>query len=128
MILRTLYRGSVVFGRLAFSMSKSGPEPPILSVPQPRARAPRKARRAAPAAFEVGKGEDPRVALGRAVHRHRIAVGISQEDLADQVGLDRTYISGIERGLRNPTFLVLLRLAEALKVPVRRLVELKDAD
>ena len=68
------------------------------------------------------------MALGRAVHRHRIAVGISQEDLADQVGLDRTYISGIERGLRNPTFMVLLRLAEALKVPVRRLVELKDAD
>ena len=68
------------------------------------------------------------MALGRAVHRHRIAIGISQEDLADQVGLDRTYISGIERGLRNPTFLVLLRLAEALKVPVRRLVELKDAD
>ena len=76
-----------------------------------------------PAALEVGKGEDPRVALGRAVHRHRIAAGISQEDLADQVSLDRTYISGIERGLRNPTFLVLLRLAEVLKVPVRRLIE-----
>ena len=68
------------------------------------------------------------MALGRAVHRHRMAIGISQEDLADQVGLDRTYISGIERGLRNPTFLVLLRLAEALKVPVRGLVDLKDAD
>ena len=68
------------------------------------------------------------MALGRAVHRHRMAIEISQEDLADQVGLDRTYISGIERGLRNPTFLVLLRLAEALKVPVRGLVDLKDAD
>ena len=126
MVLRTLYRGSIVLARLAFRMSKSGPKPPSPAVPQPRARAPRKAQRIAPAALEVGKGEDPRVALGRAVHRHRIAVGISQEDLADQVGLDRTYISGIERGIRNPTFLVLLRLAEALKVPVRKLVELKE--
>ena len=69
------------------------------------------------------------MALGRAVHRHRMAIEISQEDLADQVGLDRTYISGIERGLRNPDLpMVLLRLAEALKVPVRGLVDLKDAD
>ena len=55
--------------------------------------------------------------LGRIVYRQRMAVGISQEDLADQVGLDRTYISGIERGIRNPTFLVLLRLAQVLGVP-----------
>ncbi|MCQ8242193.1 helix-turn-helix domain-containing protein [Rhizosaccharibacter radicis] len=50
------------------------------------------------------------------MHRHRIALGISQEELADRVELDRTYISGIERGIRNPTLLVLLRLAQALQV------------
>ena len=75
----------------------------------------------------VGQGEDPRVVLGRMVHRQRIALGISQEDLADQVGVDRTYISGIERGLRNPTLLVLLRLAQALRVPASVLVQLEES-
>jgi transcriptional regulator with XRE-family HTH domain len=79
-----------------------------------------------PAPTEVGQGEDPRAALGRSVHHHRIALGISQEDLADRVGLDRTYVSGIERGIRNPTFLVLLRLARVLEVPVSRLMEPED--
>lgn len=90
----------------------------------PRARAPRRPRRAAPEATEIGAGEDPRVVLGRIVHRHRIRLGISQEELADRVELDRTYISGIERGIRNPTLLVLLRLAEVLAVsPVDLLAE-----
>ncbi|MGI4797473.1 MAG: helix-turn-helix domain-containing protein [Janthinobacterium lividum] len=108
--------------------------PPVLPTfpgpgrPAPRAQAPRKPRRAMPAPTEVGQGEDPRAALGRIVHRHRIALGISQEDLADQVGLDRTYVSGIERGIRNPTFLVLLRLARVLEVPASRLVELEEED
>lgn len=51
------------------------------------------------------------------------ARGISQEDFAGRVGLDRTYVSGIERGLRNPTLLVLLRLAQALEVSVTGLLE-----
>ena len=76
-----------------------------------------------PAPTEIGQGEDPRAALGRIVHRHRIALGISQEDLADQVGLDRTYVSGIERGIRNPTYLVLLRLAQALGIAPARFME-----
>lgn len=76
-----------------------------------------------PAVVEIGNGEDPRVALGRVVHQQRIKLGISQEDFADQVGLDRTYVSGIERGIRNPTLLVLLRLAQVLGVPVGHLLE-----
>ncbi len=76
-----------------------------------------------PAPVEIGGGEDPRITLGRAVHRHRIALGISQEDFADQVGLDRTYVSGIERGIRNPTLLVLLRLSQVLQIPVSHLVD-----
>ena len=71
----------------------------------------------------IGRGEDPRVILGRIVHRHRIRLGISQEDLANQVELDRTYVSGIERGIRNPTLLVLLRLADALGVSPGDLLE-----
>lgn len=56
--------------------------------------------------------------------RHRLAVnmkrlrkerGWSQEALADEAGLDRTYISGIERVVRNPTVTVVERVAVALK-------------
>lgn len=39
---------------------------------------------------------------------------LSQEELADRAGLDRTYVSGIERGRRNPTVGVLQRIADAL--------------
>ncbi|WP_075823431.1 helix-turn-helix domain-containing protein, partial [Roseomonas sp. TAS13] len=65
---------------------------------------------------------DPRVALGERVNALRVARGISQEDFAGRVGLDQTYVSGIERGLRNPTLLVLLRLAQALEVSVAELL------
>lgn len=56
--------------------------------------------------------------------RHRLAGnmkklrkerGWSQEALADEAGLDRTYISGIERVVRNPTITVVERLASALE-------------
>ena len=40
--------------------------------------------------------------------------GWSQEALADEAGLDRTYISGIERRVRNPTVTVVDRVASAL--------------
>ena len=63
------------------------------------------------------------MALGERVNALRVALGLSQEDFAAQVGLDRTYVSGIERGLRNPTLLVLLRLAQALEVSVTGLLE-----
>ena len=59
---------------------------------------------------------DVRKLVGRNVRLHRERVGISQEELADRAGLDRTYVSGIERGIRNPTVLVLRDLAVVLKV------------
>lgn len=52
--------------------------------------------------------------FGPAVRRHRELLKLSQEELADRSGLDRTYISGVERGVRNPTVQVMQKLAEAL--------------
>jgi transcriptional regulator with XRE-family HTH domain len=60
------------------------------------------------------------------VHRHRLALGISQEDLAGRAGLDRTYVSGIERGVRNPTLFILWRLANALGIKAQQLVDDHD--
>lgn len=53
-------------------------------------------------------------AFGRAVRERRTALNLSQEDLGFRSELDRTYISGIERGVRNATLKVVLRLSTAL--------------
>jgi transcriptional regulator with XRE-family HTH domain len=65
---------------------------------------------------------DPKVRLGKNVRRLRTAMDVSQERFAHDSGLDRTYVSGIERGVRNPTVMVLGRLAVALKVDLHELL------
>jgi transcriptional regulator with XRE-family HTH domain len=55
--------------------------------------------------------------------KHREDRGWSQEELAFECGLHRTYISGVERGVRNPTVVVLQKIAKALKVPAAVLLE-----
>jgi transcriptional regulator with XRE-family HTH domain len=52
--------------------------------------------------------------FGEAVRQHRELIRLSQEELADRAGMDRTYVSGIERGRRNPTLKVMQMLADAL--------------
>lgn len=59
---------------------------------------------------------DSRQVVGKNVRRIREELGLSQEQLAFEAELHRTYISGVERGVRNPTVLVIDRLAEALRV------------
>lgn len=54
--------------------------------------------------------------VGAAVRSIRNEVGISQEELADLADLDRTYVSGIERGRRNPSVRSLQRVSDALGV------------
>ncbi|NWJ42008.1 MAG: helix-turn-helix transcriptional regulator [Geothrix sp.] len=54
--------------------------------------------------------------LAQNIRELRLANGWSQDDLAEASGLDRTYISGIERGRRNPTILVVERIANGLHV------------
>jgi transcriptional regulator with XRE-family HTH domain len=64
--------------------------------------------------------------FGDRVRALRKAQGYSQEGFADAVGLDRTYIGGIERGERNPALKAILKIALALRVPPEALFQ-KDA-
>lgn len=59
--------------------------------------------------------------IGRNVRRLREAKGLSQEQLAFEADMHRTYVSGIERGVRNPTATVLQRLAAALNCAIGEL-------
>lgn len=61
--------------------------------------------------------------VGANLRRAREERGISQEELADRAGLHRTYISGVERGVRNPTVVVLEKIAKALKVKASTLLD-----
>lgn len=65
---------------------------------------------------------DVRRRVGLNVRRLREASGRSQEEFAFDAGMHRTYVSGIERGVRNPTVTVLEKLAVALKVTLAELV------
>ncbi|WP_157670778.1 helix-turn-helix domain-containing protein [Chitinibacter sp. GC72] len=56
------------------------------------------------------------ISFGLKIRQLRTARGLSQEQLGQQADLDRTYISGIERGVRNLSLLNLFRLAKALGV------------
>jgi transcriptional regulator with XRE-family HTH domain len=66
---------------------------------------------------------DIRRRLGLTIKELRGKKGWSQEELGFETELHRTYISGIERGVRNPTVTVLERLADALGVTPSRLLE-----
>lgn len=56
------------------------------------------------------------VAFDWAVRARREALGLSQEALAERCDLDRTYVSGVERGRRNPTIQAVYRIAGGLGV------------
>lgn len=67
------------------------------------------------------------IQFGRNVAHLRNDAGLSQDKLAEKADLDRTYLSGIERGVRNPGIKIVIRLARALRVSVDQLCKGVDA-
>lgn len=61
--------------------------------------------------------------LGRNLRRLREKTGLSQEQFADEAGIHRTYVSDLERGVRNPTIRVVEKLARALRVSAGQLLD-----
>lgn len=64
--------------------------------------------------------------LGKAIRARRERLGLSQEKLAGRCGFDRTYISMLERGVRNPSLLNLIKVAGGLETSVSKLTEVYD--
>jgi transcriptional regulator with XRE-family HTH domain len=61
-------------------------------------------------------------AFGAVLQRHRAEKGVSQEELAHLANIDRTFVSRLERGARQPTITTLMHLGQALDVSAADLV------
>jgi len=66
---------------------------------------------------------EPLKPLGRAIRKRREELGLTQEQLAEKADLHWTFISGVERGVRNISILKLWKIATALNKRVRDLVD-----
>ena len=66
-------------------------------------------------------GNAYQTAFGRHIRLFRNRMGLTQEALAHRAGIHVTYLSGIERGVRNPSLKNICALAVALEVPVSEL-------
>lgn len=61
---------------------------------------------------------DIRVLFGKAVREYRMEKGISQEELGELCGLHRTYISEVERGVRNVSLINIEKICDALGIKI----------
>ena len=59
---------------------------------------------------------DMRKLVGRNVRKIRLRVGLTQEQFAERSGFSQQYLSGLEKGRRNPTIVTIYELAKALGV------------
>jgi transcriptional regulator with XRE-family HTH domain len=71
----------------------------------------------------MGKPDYLLAKFGRNLRRHRETAALTQEALAAKSDMDRTYISDIERGVRNPGIKNVARLAKALSIASAKLME-----
>jgi transcriptional regulator with XRE-family HTH domain len=67
--------------------------------------------------------EDVRAILARNIKAARKRLNLSQEELAARAEIDRTYVSGIERRVRNPTITVVAKFAAALETTAAQLLD-----
>lgn len=74
----------------------------------------------------VAERSQAHAAFGRAIRRLRADRAISQEELGHLSGLHRTYVGGIERGERNPSFANIVKIADALGVAPSELLALGE--
>ena len=65
---------------------------------------------------------DPQVLIGKAIRARRQALGLSQDQFADKIGMHRAYFGALERGKWNITILTLIRVAQGLGVSAATLV------
>ncbi|MEF1290081.1 helix-turn-helix domain-containing protein [Vibrio sp. M260118] len=72
--------------------------------------------------------EQKLITFGEHIRHLRHKKSISQEELAARCGLDRTYVSGIERGKRNISLLNLFKLAHGLEIEAKELLDFTDGD
>ena len=61
--------------------------------------------------------------FGQRARAIRLKQGLSQGDVAKRMNVHRSYISSIERGVRNPSLKVIQRIAKALEVPMEKLIK-----
>lgn len=66
------------------------------------------------------------LAFGQAIKDIRAEKKTSQEGLAFDAGLDRTYMSGIERGVRNPSLINISKIAKALHIKIWKIFKKAD--
>jgi transcriptional regulator with XRE-family HTH domain len=76
----------------------------------------------------VSQRSQAHAALGRAIRRVRLEQNVSQEELGYRAGLHRTYVGGIERGEKNPSYENLRKLARALRMGASDLLREAEAE
>jgi len=69
---------------------------------------------------------EPGLAFGKVLREVRKQSGLTQEQLALAAEIDRTFVSLIERGERQPTIRVLFKLAAAMRVPAAQLIQMTE--
>lgn len=76
----------------------------------------------------MNKKNETLIKFGKAVRTARKNNDLSQEELAYKVGLHRTYIGMIERAEKNITLINIKKIANALHIPINKLMEFKDGE
>ena len=64
---------------------------------------------------------------GEVIKKYRQQIGISQEELAHRAGVDRTFVSRLERGIRQPTITTVIQLSRGLEISAEELVREIDS-